>query len=66
MGEDTVINPGTGNLDIIGQSTSDVTDNDARYLRLFQGTAQTVTGGTPSFNGGIIIKSGQKLIFDGA
>jgi len=32
--EDYVINPETGNIDTIGMSASDITENDARYLKL--------------------------------
>jgi len=34
-------------------------------LKLNQTTPQTVTGGAPKFDNGLIIKAGQKLIFDG-
>ena len=64
-------NPLTGTFDIVSdlnQSTA-----DARYLKLDQtGTPQTVSNGAPVFdsgiksNGPIILKAGQKLIFDGA
>lgn len=33
-GLDWVINPESGNLDTIGQSSTDITENDARYLKL--------------------------------
>lgn len=45
---------------------------DLSYLKLDQTTPQTVENGAPIFdaglrsNGAIILKSGQKLIFDGA
>jgi hypothetical protein len=48
------------------------TIGDTRYLKLDQTTPQTVVNGAPIFdkglrsNGAIILKSGQKLIFDGA
>ena len=29
---DTVMNPESGNIDYIGQSASDIVENDARYL----------------------------------
>jgi hypothetical protein len=38
---------------------------DDDYLKLDQTTPQTVTGGAPKFDNGLIIKAGQKLIFDG-
>ena len=65
MAEEHKINPTTGNLDKIGQTDSDVTENDGRYLKLDQTVAQTVTKGTPTFANGIIIKAGQRLYFDG-
>ena len=43
----------------------DGTVHDARYLKLDQTTEQDVDNGAPHFNGGIIIKSGQRLTFDG-
>ena len=45
--EEYKINSTTGNLDKIGQSATDVTSNDARYLTLDQTTPQTVIGGIP-------------------
>ena len=66
MAEEHKINPSTGNLDKIGQTSSDQAENDLRYLKLDQDTSQTVSRGAPAFNGGIVIKAGQKLIFDGA
>ena len=36
------------------------------YLKLDQTTPQTVDNGAPHFDGGLIIKSGQKLIMDGS
>ena len=36
------------------------------YLKLDQTTAQDVDNGAPTFNQGLIIKAGQRLIFDGA
>lgn len=44
MAEENKINPSTGNLDKIGQSSSDITANDLRYLKLDQTTPQTTTG----------------------
>ena len=38
---DWVINPETGNLDTIGQSSSDITENDARYLKIDGSNANT-------------------------
>jgi hypothetical protein len=63
--EEYKINSTTGNLDKIGQSAADVTSNDARYLKLDQTTPQTVINGMPTFNKGIRIKAGEKIIFDG-
>jgi hypothetical protein len=63
--EEYKINSTTGNLDKIGQSAADVTSNDARYLKLDQTTPQTVINGIPTFNKGIRIKAGEKIIFDG-
>jgi len=65
MSEEYKINSTTGNLDKIGQSAADVTSNDARYLKLDQTTPQTVINGIPTFNKGIRIKAGEKIIFDG-
>ncbi len=65
MGEETRINPGTGNLDKIGQTPSDIVENNNRYLKLDQSSSQTVSNGAPVFAGGIIIRSGQRLVFDG-
>jgi len=42
----------------------DATVHDARYLKLDQTTPQDVDNGAPTFNGGIKIKSGQRLTFD--
>lgn len=39
---------------------------DKRYLKLDQTTPQDVDNGAPTFNGGIVLKAGQKIIFDGA
>ena len=52
-------------------SDMDATVHDARYLKLDQTTPQTVISGMPTFdagirsNGYIILKSGQRLVFDG-
>ena len=35
------------------------------YLKLDQTTPQDVDNGAPTFNGGVILKSGQRLVFDG-
>ena len=39
---------------------------DGLYLKLDQTIHQHVTNGAPRFDAGIVIKTGQKLIFDGA
>jgi hypothetical protein len=36
------------------------------FLKLDQSTPQTIINGAPRFSNGLVIKSGQKLIFDGA
>ena len=41
------------------------TESDPLSLHLDQATHQHVINGSPRFDNGIIIKSGQKLIFDG-
>ena len=51
-------------LDLVGQTDSDITDNDARYLKLDQTPPQTVSDGLPTFGSGIKIRSGYKLIYD--
>jgi len=46
-------------------STNVLNLGSGSFLKLDQTTPQTVENGSPSFNGGIIIKAGQKLILDG-
>ena len=65
MAEDHKINPATGDLDKIGQTASDIISNDGRYLKLDQSTPQTVINGAPVFARGLILVSGQRLVFDG-
>lgn len=55
-------NPFTKKLDVAGMSAVD----KANYLKLDQTTPQSVINDAPHFDGGIILKAGQKLIFDGA
>lgn len=55
------LNPLTGRLDMIGMTATEA----GLYLKLDQSTPQTVDNGMPHFNKGLIIKSGEKLIFDG-
>lgn len=50
MAEEHKINPETGNLDKIGQSESDVEENDVRYLKLDQTTPQTITFSNATFS----------------
>jgi len=57
-------NPITKKLDLIGQSASDIVENDGRYLKLDQTVEQEISNGAPLFNNGLRIKAGQKLIFD--
>jgi len=52
------LNPVTRKLDYYEE-------NDGEFLSLDQTTPQTVTNGAPQFDGGIIIKRGQKIYFDG-
>lgn len=51
-------------LDELVQHEHDASDVEG-VLKLDQTTPQTVTGGAPKFDNGLIIKAGQKLIFDG-
>ncbi len=57
-------NPHTRKLDIV-QNARELTSDDARYLKLDQTSRQTVSNGAPLFRGGITLKSGQRLTFDG-
>lgn len=66
MANEITINPITGRLDVIGQSASDIVSDGLLYLKLDQTTPQTVLNDAPNFSKGIIIKTGEKLIFDGA
>jgi len=48
----------------------DLPNFDDKYLKLDQdpllpGNPQSVIKGAPNFNGGIVIKAGQKLVLDG-
>ena len=54
----------TDELDLVGQTDSDITSNDARYLKLDQTTAQQVINGSPLFAKGLRIKAGEKIYFD--
>lgn len=69
MADEYRINSSTGDLDKIGLSQ---TTANGLYLKLDQTTPQTVLNDKPIFNAGaksngdIILKAGQKLIFDGA
>jgi hypothetical protein len=71
MAEENKINPSTGNLDKIGKSSSDITEDDLRYLKLNQTTPQTIINGTPIFNVGlksnddVTIKADKKIYLDG-
>lgn len=62
------VNPHTGELDYYKFTQAEL---EALFLKLDQSTPQTVDNGVPifnqgaRFNGAIILKSGQKLIFDG-
>jgi len=47
-------------VDVMDQASA-----DAAYLKLVQNPYQRVSGGYPHFDAGIIIKTGQKLYFDG-
>lgn len=49
----------------ISQKGMTSTEKEA-YLKLDQTTPQTVDNGAPHFDKGLIIKAGEKLIFDGA
>jgi hypothetical protein len=60
------INPLGKPFDMVGQTTADIAANDLLYLKLDQTTPQTVINDAPHFDKGIVIKSGEKLIFDGA
>ena len=64
MAEENKVNVMTGNLDKIGQTTSDQTENDARYLKLDQTTPQTVDNGAPIFNKGLEIAANQRVYVD--
>ena len=33
MAKELTVNPATGNLDVVGQSDSDIVSNDAKYLK---------------------------------
>jgi hypothetical protein len=56
------LNPITGKIDMVGMTATEI----AAYLKLDQTTHQHVINDAPRFDGGIVLKSGQKLIFDGA
>ena len=64
-------NPFTQTFDYTLSSSEIQAISNALYLKLDQTTPQTVINGAPIFdaglrcNGAIILKSGQKLIFDG-
>jgi hypothetical protein len=55
------LNPITGRFDLVGMTGTEV----EAYLKLNQTTHQHVVSGTPHFDKGIAIKSGEKLVFDG-
>ena len=62
-----VQNPFTGKLDKVNIDTGILqADADLRYLKLNQTVEQNVINGAPHFQGGIVLKSGTKLIFDGS
>lgn len=65
MAEITTINPHTRKLDIV-QTDAEIAVNDGRYLKLDQTTPQDVINDAPHFQKGLVIKSGEKLVFDGA
>ena len=56
------INPLGKPFDMVGMTTAE----KGEYLKIDQTTPQTVDNGAPHFDGGLIIKSGQKLIMDGS
>ena len=72
MATHTVFNPFTGELDFVG-SDEELAAYVATFLKLDQSTPQHVVNGAPRFDGeaalntpAIVIKSGQRLVFDGA
>ena len=64
------LNPVTGELDYVidGEfyTEAEIVTLLSGYLLLDQSTHQHVINGAPQFDGGIILKSGQKLVFDGS
>ena len=55
----------TGTLDIVLGHTNLINLLDDDYLKLDQSVQQRVINGAPHFDKGLIIKDGEKLIFDG-
>jgi hypothetical protein len=46
--------------------SANIGDLDGLYLKLNQVIHQHVINGSPHFDGGVVLKSGQRLVFDGA